>query len=206
MSVSEKVHQRIKRTRKGTPFSVSSFYSLGSTTAVQKALSRLVKAGEIERLSKGVYARPKTLASAPSVKVTASAERVARHWAKVHGYKLVRQGQESAYRLGLQTQAPVNTIFWSNGPSRTFRVGRQVVEVRHAGDSRLKWAGRPEGELLRGLLVTPPNTIHFAELSKALKRLSLSETDAKELLHRLHSAPLPSGWHSKLEAFERNLA
>jgi len=206
MSVAEKVHLRIKRIRKGVPFSASSFYGLGSSTAVQKALSRLVKSGEIERLSKGVYARPKTLASAPSVKVSASAERVARHWAKEHGYKLVRQGQESAYRLGLQTQAPIRTIFWSNGPSRTFQVGRQVVEVRHTGNSRLKWPGRPEGELLRGLLVTPANSVDFSELSKALSRLSLSGSEAKALLQRLHSAPLPSRWHSKLEAFERNLA
>lgn len=205
MSVAEKVHQRIKRTKKGVPFSASSFYGLGSATAVQKALSRLVGAGEIERLSKGVYARPKTLASLPSIKVTASAERVAQHWAKVHGYKLVRQGLESAYRLGFQTQAPVRTIFWSNGPSRSFRVGRQVVEVRHTSNSRLKWPGKPEGELLRGLLVTPANSVEFSELSNALNRLSISGSRVRELLKRLHSAPLPSHWHSKLEAFERNL-
>lgn len=207
MSIAEKVHQRIKRTKKGVPFSASSFYGLGSTTAVQKALSRLVKAGEIERLSKGVYARPKTLASLPSIKVTASAERVAQHWAKVHGYKLVHQGLESAYRLGFQTQAPVRTIFWSNGPSRTFKIGQQEVEVRHTSPSRLKWPGRPEGEMLRGILVTSPSSVNLAELSLAFKRLSLSEPEAKQLLHRLHSAPIPMEWHTKLSAYEeRELA
>ena len=65
------------------------------------------------------------MASVPSIKLTASAEQVAKKWAQQNGYKLVRQGVDSAYRLGFQTQAPIKTVFWTNGVS-----GRLQSEMR----------------------------------------------------------------------------
>lgn len=52
----------------------------------------------------------------------------------------------------MQTQAPVKRIYWSNGPTREFKVGNETVIVQHKSESKLKWLNRPEGELLRGLL------------------------------------------------------
>ena len=118
MSSAEKVSARIQRMKRGVPFAISGFYSLGSRASVEKAMSRLAKAGVVSRVSKGFYVRPKPLKSIPSISVTTSAKQVAQAWAKEHGYKLVSQGEESAYRLGFQTQAPVKTILWSNGPTR----------------------------------------------------------------------------------------
>ena len=143
MSVALKVSNRVERMKRGVPFSITGFYALGNRTSVQKALSRLAQEGVVERVSKGIYVRPKPLPSMPSIKTTASAEQVAKVWAKEHGYKLVSQGQEAAYRLGLQTQAPMRTIFWSNGPSREFRIGNEVVEVRHITEQKLRWGNAP---------------------------------------------------------------
>ena len=55
--------------QRGTPFTIEKFYSLGSVTAVQKAMSRLTKEGEIVRVAKGIYSRPKPLAALPSIKI-----------------------------------------------------------------------------------------------------------------------------------------
>ena len=206
MSVSEKVSARLQRMKRGVPFSISGFYSLGSRTSVEKAMSRLAKEGVIERVSKGYYVRPKPLKSLPSVTITASAEQVARTWARENGYKLVTQGQEAAYRLGLQTQAPVKTIFWSNGPSRQFSIGKEIVEVRHITEKKLRWAGLPEGTLLRSLLVLSPETVEFSGMLKAFKRLALSNQESKAVLHKLGGIPLPLAWQRKLQQFGRMLA
>src|SRR5690606_23930529 len=107
MSVAMKVSSRVNRMKRGVPFPITGFYSLGSRTSVQKAMSRLAQQGGVQRVSKGFYVRPAPLPSMPSLKTTTSAEQVARAWAKEHGYKLVSQGQEAAYRLGFQTQAPM---------------------------------------------------------------------------------------------------
>ena len=205
MSVAQKVLAKLNRVQRGVPFPIDSFYELGSETSVQKAFSRLAKEGVVARVSKGFYARPKPLASLPSIKTTASANEVARAWAKKHGYKLVSQGLESAYRLGFQTQAPMKAVYWSNGPSREFKIGNQVVEVRHTAERKLRWGNKPEGALLRGLSVTPAEAVEMNTLTAAFKRLSLTDAQAKSVIHKLLESPLPKPWQMKLESFERTL-
>ena len=61
MSVSTLVANRVSRMKRGTPFSIEGFYSLGTTTSVQKAMSRLAKEEKIVRVAKGIYSRPKPL-------------------------------------------------------------------------------------------------------------------------------------------------
>ena len=203
MSVAMKVASRVNRMKRGVPFSITGFYSLGNHTSVQKAISRLAQEGVVERVSKGYYVRPKPLPSMPSIKTTASAEQVAKVWAKEHGYKLVSQGQEAAYRLGLQTQAPMKTVYWSNGPSREFRVGNQVVEVRHISGQKLRWEKEPEGALLRGLLVTPPESVEVSGLKKAVQRLSLTPAETRRVAKKLSTLPLLNAWQSKLQQLEQ---
>lgn len=205
MSVSEQVHTRVLRMKRGTPFSIHSFYKLGAQTAVQKAMSRLTQEGVVARVSKGYYVRPKPLAHIPSIKITTSAEKVAEAWAKENNYKLVSQGIEEAYRLGLQTQAPVKTILWTNGPSREFRIGNEVVQVKHVIEKKLKWIGKPEGTLLRGLLVMSPESVELTSIKLAIKRLSLSGQDAVEMLHKLSGLAVLQNWRDKLQEFERQL-
>lgn len=201
MSVSMKVSSRVNRIRRGLPFPISGFYGLGSQTSVQKAMSRLAKEGVITRVSKGFYVRPKPLPSMPSIKVTASAEQVARTWAKTHGYKLVAQGQEAAYRLGLQSQAPVKTIFWSNGPSRHFKIGNEVVAVCHVSEQKLRWPDRPEGTLLRALAVTPPSSMDLSKLRGAFKRLTLSGQETIDVIQKLRDVLLLQTWNHKLQQY-----
>ncbi|WP_444899875.1 DUF6088 family protein [Microbulbifer sp. VAAC004] len=194
MSVSKSVHQRIKRFQRGEPFPVNRLYTLGSETAVQKALSRLVKAGELVRVSKGLYARPKTISSIPGLKVQPSATKVAIVWARQYKHKLVPQGQEEAYRLGLQTQAPMKTIFWTSGPSKEFRVGNEVVVAKHTSASKLKWGQKPEGALLRGLSTIPSKSASPRIVKLAIARLRLGKTEARETLKKLEHSNLPERW------------
>lgn len=205
MSTSQKVAYRIRRMNKGVPFSINRLRDLGTHAAVQKALSRLEKQGVIERVYKGIYSRPERLMTAPTVSVTASPKDVAREWAKTRGYTLVEQGHEASYRLGFQTQMPVRTIYWSNGPTRRFSVGNASVEVRHVADSKLRWKERPEGQLLRALLVLSPESVGATEFKRAISRLNLSESEARKVVKRLKSSSLRKSWKSKLEEFERNL-
>jgi Family of unknown function (DUF6088) len=205
LSISSQVAERINRLKRGIPFSINSFYALGSTTSVQKALSRLSKEGVIVRVAKGIYSRPKPLASLPAVKMIAKADHVARVWAKENGYKLAPQGLEEAYRLGLQTQAPVRKVYWSNGPSRVFKVGNEVVRVKHITEQKLKWLSTPEGALLRGLSVITPSEIESAGLYAAFKRLSLSQNEISQVIAKLLLAPIKQVWRKKLIEFNEAL-
>jgi Family of unknown function (DUF6088) len=205
MSVAQKVLFRLNRIQRGAPFSIDGFYELGNQASVQKAFSRLVEEGVVERVSKGFYVRPKPLPSIPSIKTTASAEDVARAWARKHGYKLVSQGMESAYRLGFQSQAPIKTVYWSNGPSRNFSVGNETVEIKHRSANQLRWENKPEGIMLRGITVTPAENVEEQMLINAFERLALNASETKSVIHKLHELALPRPWQIKLESFERTL-
>lgn len=206
MSVQAKITSRIQRMKRGVPFSIAVFYELGSVTSVQKAFSRLSKEGVIERASKGFYVRPKPLANIPSVKVTTSAEQVARAWARKNNHKLVSQGLEAAYRIGFQTQAPMKKIFWTSGPTRKFKMGNEVVEARHITPSKLNWGEKPEGLLLRSMNVTSPESVGVSGLKTAFSRLSLSPIEVRVVVNKLRNSKLPSEWEHTLTHYEEAMA
>lgn len=206
MSTHQMVKTRINRIKRGIPFAISGFYALGSRTSVQKSLSRLAKEGIIARVSKGFYSRPKPLESIPSIKVTANAEQVARSWAKENKHKLVSQGLEAAYQLGFQTQAPMKTIYWSNGPSRTFKVGNQEVIIRHAASSKLRWENSPLGLLFRALLSIKPEFIGLSELLNGFKRASIPKNEVQSVIKKLLKQPQLRSWQPTLHQLELQAA
>jgi hypothetical protein len=205
MSVSTLVANRVSRMKRGTPFSIEGFYSLGTTTSVQKAMSRLAKEEIIVRVAKGIYSRPKPLKSIPSIKITAKAEEVAKTWARTHHYKIVPQGLESAYRLGMQTQAPMKSVYWTTGPTREFKIGNEVVQVHHTAKSKLQWENKPEGTLFRGLLALSPKHTSESLLKNALIRLKLTESETLKVISKLQKNAMLAMWKLKLENVERSL-
>ena len=192
--------------KRGVPFSIESFYSLGTTTSIQKAMSRLSKEGAIVRVAKGIYSRPKPLPSIPSIKIAAKAEEVAKTWARSRHYKIVPQGLEAAYRLGMQTQAPVKTVYWTTGPSREFKVGNEKVQVKHTTATKLQWINKPEGAFFRGLLSLSPEHTQVSALKMAIKRLNLHEKETINVIHKLSHSPMLKLWKVKLNKLENSLS
>ncbi|BDY04685.1 DUF6088 family protein [Ferrimonas sp. YFM] len=182
MSIQVRVESRIKRLQKGQPFAIQSFYALGTNAAVQKAFSRLVAQGELARVGRGIYCRPKPLQAMPSVKTTTTAEKLARYWVRLHGYKMVPQGVEEAYRLGLQTQAPMRTIYWTNGPSKVFTIGNQKVEVRHVANELIRGGMSAPARLRRGLAVMKSYKLESTSLAVAQSRLNMSRESFQRAL------------------------
>ena len=60
MSTAQAVRAAIRRLPKGKPFTSERFLEHGSRSAVDRTLSRLAARGEIERLARGVFVRPRT--------------------------------------------------------------------------------------------------------------------------------------------------
>ena len=60
MCLNEKILQRLKRAELGRVFTRSDFLDLGSTDAIGMALQRLLKAGKLRRVARGLYDMPRT--------------------------------------------------------------------------------------------------------------------------------------------------
>jgi len=149
MNVSAKVRQKVQRMPLGKPLLSSQFLEIGARTAVDQALSRLVKAGEIVRLRRGIFVKPKK--SRYAGEILPGPEVVAEALAKASGSKFQIHGAEAVRRFGLSTQTPAKPIFYTNGPSRHVRIGNLEAELKRVAHRKLVLAGRPAGEALSAL-------------------------------------------------------
>ena len=80
------------------------------------------------------------------------------------------------------------------------------MEVRHTTERKLRWAGKPEGALLRGLSAIPPESVGALELSQAFERLALTEEECRKVVNKLKTAPFNKAWQEKLKQLELAVA
>lgn len=126
------------------------FADLGARTAVDKVLQRLVKAGELRRIDRGLYDRPRLnrltgrMTSPDHSAVIDAATRAT-------GSRYVVDGMTAANDLGLTTAVPAKIEVLVDARLTPIRYGNQEIRFRHAAPSRLYWAGRPAMRLVQAL-------------------------------------------------------
>ena len=120
MRIAEQIRKRVEELPIGKPFSSTQLLQLGTRAAVDQCLARLVKAGAIARVSRGVYVRPKVNryvgAVAPEPAEVVKAKLPQNEIVYIHGAEAARQMQ-------LSTQVPTQPVFYTQGSNREFRVG-----------------------------------------------------------------------------------
>lgn len=173
MSVMQQVRACIEQQPLGKPFTPSLLFAYGSRSAVDQALSRLAKAGEIERLGRGLFVRPEISRFAGRVMPDASA--VAEALAERTGAVVGIHGAEAARRLGLSTQMSMQPVFNTTGPSRRLRVGNLEMRLSHVSPRKLALAGRPAGMALSALWYLGREAVMPETIEKLRQRLPAEE-------------------------------
>jgi len=143
------IQQEFEQAEPGTPIPTARLLRHGTRAAVDQALNRMTRSGQINRATRGVYYRPRTsrlLGAVPpeprSVVAAIAANR---------GERILIHGAEAARRFGLSTQTPLSPVFLTDGPSRSVRIGKTEVRLQHATPREMALAGRPAGEALTAL-------------------------------------------------------
>lgn len=183
MSVAEAISNRIKHMPKGRPFSSALFAQVGSRASVDKALSRLVQSGTLERIIRGVYMRPKQ--SEYTGKVRASPLAVMEVITRANGETIQMHGAEAIRRLGLSTQMQVLPTYYTSGSTREIKVGNAVVRLQHVSSNRLQHAGTKVGMALIALYYIGKKGISAQVISKITSALSSDE------LKKLRACKMP---------------
>lgn len=132
----------------GLPISAKELLHVASRVAVDQALSRLARSGQLLRSGRGLYVLPikgrfGTRTPAP--------EKVITEIAKRRGETIASPGVAAANALGLTTQIPMQMSYLTSGPSRRLKLGAQTIELKHAPNWQLTNANRQSGEVLRAL-------------------------------------------------------
>jgi hypothetical protein len=149
MTTVEAIRNRINAIGVGEPFTSTQFNALGTRASVDQTLSRLVKQGEIARISRGVFVRPKK--SRYVGEVMPEPSKVAQAIATAHGETIQVHGAEAARLLGLTTQMPLQAVFNTSGPSRELKLGNLPLVLKHVARRKLALSGRPSGLALSAL-------------------------------------------------------
>ena len=159
----------------GTLLCPRALLHLGGRAAVDQALSRLARKGELMRIYQGVYVRPVQTRFGPR---PPALEIVLASLSALWGETIVPCGGMAANALGLTTQVPIRSVYLTSGPNRKLRLGELVVELRHAPRWQMTAPHRPAGEAVRALAWLGPKEV-VAGLGAIGRKLSAE--DIREL-------------------------
>lgn len=159
------------------------FLHLGSRSAVQRGLSRLVVDKELFRVARGFYVA--AVAGRFGVRIPAP-EKVVRSLANALGEVTVDHGARAANKLGLSTQVPVRYGFLSTGRSRELLIGNTTVLIRHAPRWVMALGATGAGDAVRALEWLGPHSA--AEVVSKLQKL-LPEREWSALVNAQDSFP-----------------
>lgn len=179
------IRQRVAAIPIGEPFTPTAFLECGTRASVDQTLSRLVKVGSIERVTRGVYVRSEL--SRFVGKVSPSPLKVAETVAKTSGAIVQVHGAEAARRLELTTQVPTQSVFVTSGPTKCIRVGKMEIRLQHVCQRKLTLAGRPAGLALAAMWYLGKKEVTPVLVEKIRRKLGSSEFEV--LKSAAHSMP-----------------
>ena len=154
-----------------TPLCPAALLHLGNRAAIDQALSRLARSGDLMRICQGVYMRPIETRFGPRApRVGKALAALSALW----GEPIVPCGGAAANCLGLTTQIPVRAVYLTSGPSRRLHFGELTVELRHAPRWQLAAPHRKAGNVIRALAWLGPEEVEDS-LEAVLPTLSAED-------------------------------
>jgi Family of unknown function (DUF6088) len=188
------ITRRVRRSKPGTVFTPALFTSLGSRAAVDKAMQRLVARGELRRLSRGLYDKPRNDALLGTL--WPSVDAIVAALAGKDKLRLQPTGAYAANLLGLSDQVPARVEFLTDGTSRTVKAGPMQIVLKRTTPRQMAAAGRTSGLVIQALRSLGPDHVTPQRLNKLRRTIP---PDQRQAL--LNDLPLAPGWmHPTLRA------
>lgn len=131
-----KISDNIKKLPYGSAFTVSDFTSVEDYEIAKKSLQRLEKKGEIRRVVRGIYDKPKYSKAINEYAVPYPNE-IADALARNFNWLIVPDGNTALNNLSLSTQVPANWSYISSGPYKKYKVGNVTIEFNHRANKEL---------------------------------------------------------------------
>lgn len=184
-TIDSKIRSRIFGKGRGAVFTPNDFLDLGGRDAVDKALSRLAAQKTIRRLARGLYEYPREHRELGIL--SPDIQRIAKALAGKDRMRLQPAGAYATNLLGLSEQVPAKAVFLTDGPSRTVKIGRQEIQLRHTTPRNMAAAGRLSGLLMQAFRHLGREHITAKRMAH-LKR-ALPANERKQLMKDLALAP-----------------
>lgn len=126
------------------------FLDLGGRDAVDKVLQRMARAGDLRRIDRGLYDKPKI--SRLTKRPTAPDYRqVIDALARRDQVRMLIDGMTAANDLGLTNAVPARVVVHTDARRRSIKLDNLTIEFRLTAPSKLYWAGRPAMRIIQAL-------------------------------------------------------
>lgn len=166
----------LRRRGPGHVFTPRDLLGFGSRPAIDLTLWRLVRAGTIRRLGRGLYDVPR---SSPRLgTLTPSADQIAFALARQTSSLVQPTSARAANAVGLSTQVPAKAVYLTNGTSRRRVVGSQIIELKRAAPRQLVGAGSTAGSVIQALRYLGRRGVTDATVQRLIATLSPSDKRA----------------------------
>jgi hypothetical protein len=185
-SLEGKMLRRVRGLGHGAVVTPGNFADLGRRRAVDTTLSRLVAAGKMRRVARGLYDLPRQ--SSRIGPLWPSVESVVKAVASRDGVRVQPTGAYAANRLGLSMQVPMRVVFLTDGPQREVQLGKLTVTFKHTTPRNMATAGRVSGLVIQALRWLGRENV--GEDVVQTLRTSLDTTARAQLAADLRHAPV----------------
>ena len=169
------------------------FVQLGSRDAIDKTLQRMVQAGELRRIERGLYDKPRVNSltkrpTMPDYRVVVDA--IARR----DHLRLLVDGMTAANDLGLTNAVPARVTIHTESRRRAVQLDKLSIEFKHTAPSRLYWAGRPAMRVVQALhwlkdALTSERSLILSKLTKVLDSPIYGAAIRQDLLDGFNMLP-----------------
>jgi uncharacterized protein (DUF2267 family) len=184
-SIDDQILIKIKKAKGGSLFFIEDFLHFGSSVSVRKALERMVKKGEISRVSRGIYARLKTHEIFGEIQP--STEEIALAIAKKDKARVIPTGVLALNALGLSTQVPMKFVYLTDGSARTVKIGKRSVKFKKTSPRNFRAIGTVNKLVIQALKEIGEKNVTKEEIDAILKHLKKEEKHILE--HDIKLAP-----------------
>lgn len=126
------------------------FAQLGGRDAIDKTLQRMVQAGLLRRIDRGLYDRP-SINSLTKRPATPDYRAVVEAIARRDHLRLLVDGMTAANDLGMTNAVPARVTIHTDTRRRAVQLDKLTIEFKQTAPSRLYWAGRPAMRIVQAL-------------------------------------------------------
>lgn len=129
-AAADRIIKRVRGKGRGWVFTPKDFLDLGTRASIDMALTRLVQAGHIRRIGRGLYDYPKLHTKLGAL--TPDTDTIVQAMATQSGDKVFSSGALAANRLGISTQVPAKASYATSGPSRVKKIAGRTIALKRS--------------------------------------------------------------------------
>ncbi|KIX91623.1 hypothetical protein TP70_01390 [Staphylococcus microti] len=173
---------------KNTVFIANDFFDIADYETVRKNLNRMVEKGEIKRVLKGIYYKPRYIEIIDEYEM-ADTNEVAKAIARKHHWTIAPSGNTALNLLGLSTQIPSKWIYISDGRYVDYMVGNTTITFKKTRNNEISQMSTLTATVIQAIKAIGKE--HVTEKHIELLREGL---DRKDRLRIVEESKMTTTW------------